>query len=777
MDIHSILANYDAMFGKYTLAEIEAYLYQNINRAKEQSDMSALFTLLNEMIGFCRDTTQKEKALKYCDELLQLLNVLQLNGTEEYATSLLNIANAYRAFGLVQESIDCFSYVEQIYMQKLAKNDFGFANLYNNWALAYQEANQNDKAKEVLLKALKVVDSYETAVIQQATTRTNLAATLIQMGTEEAYKEALVYLKRALDIHEQHGGEDFHYGATLVAMGDAYAYKKDYLNASEYYKKGLAEIEKHTGINANYERVLEKYNYAIAQCSRNNAWRSNLECSREFYENVGKAMIHTKYPQYEHRIAVGLVGEGSDCYGFDDEISMDHDYEVGFCMWLTEEDYKEIGPALQKDYEKLVRNENRLQYRRGVFRINDFYNSLLETSINFEEKVSLNYLGVKEFQLASVTNGQVFRDDLGVFTGIREKLLDYYPEYVWRQKLAQSIHDFSQYAQSNYPRMMARGDVITANICIAKAVESTLDLIYLLSRSYAPYYKWKKKGVERFVMSNPILPLLEEIIKLPVQNGAWENVYYKSTSVNKKDKCVDYFEQVARLLLEEMKRQNLVSGEELFLEIYIRQILEGKNMDLIEKVVSLEWKQFDQVKNEGGRADCQDNFQTFSIMRKSQYLTWSEELLNSFYQDLKNAEQRGWNLITEKYARMMKSTNPEKYLQLEKELPVLSEKRNEIQEEIIKIQVSWMEEFARKYPKMAGNARSIRTSEDSEYNTSYETYLRGEISTYSENTFILYSSFIISLLKQNRNLAKEIMENTAKLYGYDSLGDAEAKLK
>lgn len=124
----------------------------------------------------------------------------------------------------------------------------------------------------------------------------------------------------------------------------------------------------------------------------------------------------------------------------------------------------------------------------------------------------------------------------------------------------------------------------------------------------------------------------------------------------------------------------------------------------------------------------------------------------------------------------MKSTNPEKYLQLEKELPVLSEKRNEIQEEIIKIQVSWMEEFARKYPKMAGNARSIRTSEDSEYNTSYETYLRGEISTYSENTFILYSSFIISLLKQNRNLAKEIMENTAKLYGYDSLEDAEAKL-
>ena len=125
---------------------------------------------------------------------------------------------------------------------------------------------------------------------------------------------------------------------------------------------------------------------------------------------------------------------------------------------------------------------------------------------------------------------------------------------------------------------------------------------------------------------------------------------------------------------------------------------------------------------------------------------------------------------------MMKSTNPEKYLSLEKDLPVITQKRNAIQEEIIRIQVAWMEEFAEKYPKMAGNARSIRTIEDSAFNTSYEPYLRGEMSTYSENTFVLYSGFIVSLLKQNRNLAMEIMENTAKLYGYDSLDAAERRM-
>jgi hypothetical protein len=213
------------------------------------------------------------------------------------------------------------------------------------------------------------------------------------------------------------------------------------------------------------------------------------------------------------------------------------------------------------------------------------------------------------------------------------------------------------------------------------------------------------------------------------------------------------------------------------LENYVKQILEGKNMDIVEKIVALEWKQFDRVKNEGGRADCQDDFQTFSIMRKSQYLTWTEELLHSFYEDLVNAEQRGWNLIMEKYARMMKSTNPEKYAKLEKDLPVITEERNAIQEEIIKIQVAWMEEFAEQYPNMAGNARSIKTVTDSAFNTSYETYLRGEMGTYSEKTFVLYSGFIVSLLKQNKNLAMDIMENTAKLYGYDSLEEAERRIK
>jgi len=308
-------------------------------------------------------------------------------------------------------------------------------------------------------------------------------------------------------------------------------------------------------------------------------------------------------------------------------------------------------------------------------------------------------------------------------------------------------------------------------------------MIYLLHKTYAPYYKWKRKGLEKIASGTEkdsfvkeILGALNELAILPCQTDAWKGVAYDAAVVNSKDACVAMIERMAATIVKELSAQNLICGKDIFLENYISQILRGKNMYIVDKIVELEWKQFDKVKNEGGRASCQDDYQTFSIMRKSQYLTWPDELLESFYNDLLVAENKGWNLIMEKYARMMESTAPEKYEELKKDLPVLDGERIAIQEEIIKIQVSWMEEFAGKYPKMAGNARSIHTSEDTPFNTSYETYLRGELGTYSENTFILYGRFITGLLKENRNLAYEIMENTAKLYGYESVEEAEERI-
>ena len=334
MNIQNVLAEYDSMFGKYTLKEIEGFLLKNMSEARFKSEHQELVTLLNEAIGFYRDTTQKEKALKLCAELIELLAQLELEGSIPYATSLLNIANAFRAFGLYKESVQLFEKVEDIYDKHISNEDFMYASLYNNWALAYQETAEYEKAAKMLKKALNIVDLYKDAVIPQATTRTNLASSLLGIGTEAAYEEGVAHLKEALNIFEKDGGKDFHYGAALVAMGDAYSYKEDYVKAAKYYEAGMAEVEKHTGKNENYDRILEKYHFAEKMCKELNLWKSNLEKSRTFYETYGRPMIEKLFPGYAAKIAVGLVGEGSDCFGFDDEISSDHDYAETYCeIW------------------------------------------------------------------------------------------------------------------------------------------------------------------------------------------------------------------------------------------------------------------------------------------------------------------------------------------------------------------------------------------------------------------------------------------------------------
>ncbi len=798
MNINEILKEYDSMFGRCELSAIEAFLKQNIEDAKELNDYGSMITLLNEIIGFYRDTTKRDEALLHCDMLLQVMDEVKLQGRVEYATSLLNIANAYRAFGLCRESIQFYEKVYDNYQLNVKPGSFDYASLFNNWSLVYQEVGDFEKAKELLMKALEVVDMYDEAVIPQANTRTNLAVTLLQLQDEDAYSDAMKYLSEALDIYEKDGGTDFHYGAALVAMGDAYMSKKEYGKASTYYARGMAEIDKHVGKTDNYVRVEEKYQYCMCQLSdierdmlkeadsKKEYWVSNLERCRMFYEQYGKPMISKNFPEYEQRIAVGLVGEGSDCFGYDDLISTDHDYEVGFCMWLTSEDYLAIGDALQKAYEELCSshatslsdtlNNRFIHERRGVFAINDFYNRLLGTQVDFEKGKMPDYLSIEEEKLATAVNGTIYCDALGVFTGIQNRMNSYYSDDVRRVRLVKAIHDFSQYAQSNYPRMMARNDAVTASMCITKAIESVLDIAHLLNKTYAPYYKWKVKSMEQLPRLQGLLPLLRKVVLLPIQDMAWKDVHYDASTVNGNDQVVVLFEEIAIIILQELQEQQLVEGSDTFLENYCVQLLQGKNMDLIEEIVGLEWNQFDKVKNEGGRADCQDDFATFSVMRKSQYMTWNRELLASYKNDLIMANQKGWNLIMEKYARMMKSTAPERYAELEKELPVLNDKRIAIQEEIIKIQVAWMEAFAEQYPKMADSARSIHTSEDHAYNTSYETYLRGELGTYSENTFVLYGRFVTELVKAGKNLAYETMSNTAKLYGYASVEDAEKRM-
>lgn len=201
--------------------------------------------------------------------------------------------------------------------------------------------------------------------------------------------------------------------------------------------------------------------------------------------------------------------------------------------------------------------------------------------------------------------------------------------------------------------------------------------------------------------------------------------------------------------------------------------MEDRKKQLMEELIGLEFEAFDKARNVGGRAACQNDWPTFNIMRTSQYMTWNESMLESFLADLKNANACGRNLIAEKYARMMESTHPQEYMELKVSLPPLSEWQKNVIGQIVEIQVEWMEDFSKEHPNISSRARRIHTSEDLPDDTSYETYLRGELGTYSEETLAKYAEFIVSLAREKKNLAEMIMENTIKLYGYSSFDEVK----
>ena len=198
-------------------------------------------------------------------------------------------------------------------------------------------------------------------------------------------------------------------------------------------------------------------------------------------------------------------------------------------------------------------------------------------------------------------------------------------------------------------------------------------------------------------------------------------------------------------------------------------------MDLVEEVIRREWDQFQRTENEGGRASCQGNWPMFHQMRASQFMTWPEDLLRSYLDDLDEANRVGRNLVTEKYARMMASTAPDEYRErIEPFIPRLSDERIAQQERVIAVQVAWAREFRGRYTKLGAAMRVLTTAEDTPEDTSFETYLRGELGTYSDRTMALYEAMVEDLQAAGRNLTEQTVANTVRLGGFADLEEAEA---
>ena len=245
-----------------------------------------------------------------------------------------------------------------------------------------------------------------------------------------------------------------------------------------------------------------------------------IELSERFYLEYGEPMLKESFPSLLPKIAVGLVGSGSECFGYDDALSSDHDFEPGFCIFLPDEDAVDRREAflLERAYAKLPREF--MGYKRaalspvggnrhGVIRMSEFFEA--KTGAPGGALSVTEWLTLPEESLLEAVNGKVFFDGLGRFTEIRERL-SYMPRDVRLKKLAGELLMMGQAGQYNYPRCVRRGDSAAAQMSVTEFVKSTLHVIFLLNGKYMPYYKWTFRALSELPAMSELYSELEYLI-------------------------------------------------------------------------------------------------------------------------------------------------------------------------------------------------------------------------------------------------------------------------
>ncbi len=281
---------------------------------------------------------------------------------------------------------------------------------------------------------------------------------------------------------------------------------------------------------------------------------NGLELCRGYFEEFGRPLLE-QFSDCAHLIAAGLTGSGSECCGYDDEISQDHDFEPGFCLFLPGEDVIDRKTAfqLERAYAKLPKEFQGFRRaslspvggsRHGVIAMADFFRDKVGSPDGI--LTVRQWLTTPEYTLLEATNGEVWHDPSGTFTAIREGLA-YLPEDIRRKKLAGNLLLMAQSGQYNYARCLAHGETAAAQLAVIEFCRATVAAIFLLNKAYLPYYKWQFRALRGLPRLGELSDALEVLLTTP--NDA-------STAEGKRDAM----ENIAVMVIDELMNDQLTEA-------------------------------------------------------------------------------------------------------------------------------------------------------------------------------------------------------------------------
>lgn len=282
---------------------------------------------------------------------------------------------------------------------------------------------------------------------------------------------------------------------------------------------------------------------------------AGLEIARAYFEQYGLPMLREQFPGLLPHLAAGLTGSGSECYGFDDGISRDHDFEPGFCLFLPDENTVSRRDAflLERAYTKLPREF--MGVKRGLLGpVGGNRRGVLRTAEYFQDKIGApdgvltlrQWLTVPEYALSEAVNGEIFFDGPGEVTAIRQRLTRY-PEDVRRKKLAGQLLLMAQSGQYNFGRCIRHGETAAAQLAAYEFVKAGMQTVFLLNGVYQPYYKWSFRAMRAL----PRLSLLAELMEYLLTTGNEEDFAREKQ---------DVMEGIAADVIDELQAQNLTQA-------------------------------------------------------------------------------------------------------------------------------------------------------------------------------------------------------------------------
>ena len=173
--IGRIIDKLDILFGHNQMEEAGEVLRYWENEARALYDSKGLLEILSEEIGYYRKVGDKARGLHAVDEALTMLECMDIEGSVNNATIVLNCGTTMKAFGKAEEAIPLYERAKEVYKRLLPKDDFRLAGLYNNYATALKDLERYDEARENFLKAIAILEAKEDVYGEVAVSYVNLA--------------------------------------------------------------------------------------------------------------------------------------------------------------------------------------------------------------------------------------------------------------------------------------------------------------------------------------------------------------------------------------------------------------------------------------------------------------------------------------------------------------------------------------------------------------------------------------------------------------------------